>query len=166
MAQYVNPLLPCFCLRKQILTYPTALGNQLPNTYLWEEKLRDGLENDLDHRYLGNIYTSWNPWAQGFTRYGYGEPRDWREDRKHNTNYGRYRTRAIRGGGNGSHAQKAAPRQNSGVQASGQEYDNYDYPTFPTTAESLRKNGTLSFRSGSESLSSVTHGGIEDEKKE
>lgn len=110
--------------------------------------MKKGLVKDLSHRCPGNTYTDWNPWAQGFNRYGYGKPRDWRDERRFNSNYGRYKARASKGGhgsgggggGTHSHVQMATP---SDVQTFGQGYDSYDYASPTPNIESLRSNETL-----------------------
>lgn len=126
------------------LTYSAALGNQLPNTYLWEEKVKKGLVKDLSRRCPGNTYTDWNPWAQGFNRYGYGKPEDWRDERRFNSNYGRYKARTSKGGngsGGGCGGSKIATP--SDVQTFGQGYDSYDYASLTPTTESFRRNETI-----------------------
>lgn len=106
--------------------------------------MKESLIKDPANKSPGNTYTDWDPWVQGFTRYGYGEPKDWREERRVNANYGRYRvknSKEIRAGGgggsssssygsNGGRSQKAALGKQSGVVlASSQGSGNASYPT-------------------------------------
>lgn len=146
-------MFPCFLSSRKILTYPAALGNQLPNTYLWEKQLKDGLVKDLTHRGPGNTYTDWDPWAQGFTRYGYGEPKDWREERRLNANYGRYRLKNSKEGRNGSRSQKAVQS------SSGQGHSN------ATIAGPLEGDETLNLRGGPQRLTPDIHSSIKGSKK-
>lgn len=106
--------------------------------------MKKGLVKDLSRRCPGNTYTDWNPWAQGFNRYGYGKPRDWRDERKLNSNYGRYKARVSKGGnGSGGGGGGSQMATSSGVQTFGQGYDSYDCASLTPTAESFRSNETV-----------------------
>lgn len=114
--------------------------------------MKESLVKDPVNKSAGNTYTDWDPWVQGFTRYGYGEPKDWREERRVNANYGRYRvknSKEIRAGGgggggcggNGGRAQKAAIGKQSGVPASSQGNGNAPHPSITGGDENLILRG-------------------------
>lgn len=164
-----------------MLTCSTAIGNQLPNTYIHEEGLKENLARELSRKgHTRNYNSDWNPWAQGFTRYGYGKPNDWREERKLSTNRsnGRMRGRAARGsrvGDGGSRAQHTVPDQ-QGESASqqlqdnqqvnqqdtirakpyGKDHDNYKNPASPRVGGGFR-NGAWNFHGDSKRLLRGVH---------
>lgn len=123
--------------------------------------MKESLVKDPANKGPGNTYTDWDPWIQGFTRYGYGEPKDWREERRVNANYGRYRVKngkEIRaggggGGGCGGRAQKAAIGKQSGVPASAL------HPTTTGGDENTNPRG------GPKCIPSGIHGSMRGSKK-
>lgn len=118
--------------------------------------MKDGLVKDLIRKGPGNTYTDWDPWAQGFTRYGYGKPKDWREERRLNANYGRYRVKNSKESRNGSRSQKAALGTQS---SSGQGHGN------ATIAGSLEGDEILNLRGGPQRLPSDIHSSMRGSKK-
>ncbi|KAH0614203.1 uncharacterized protein H6S33_006089 [Morchella sextelata] len=96
-------------IRKGWLT----LGNQLPHSHIHEKALKGAYMNYLSR--AGYPYTynaAWNPWANGFDRYGYGVMNDWREERKIGVLKSRAQVSNMRGrGGRGNNnASLSQPR--------------------------------------------------------